>query len=68
MAGVFEFPGFGMPEAVMGEYGLVYLLIGAILILGIGLGMLQVRRKRGRSEDPHSGLTEVEEARRKMQP
>jgi hypothetical protein len=30
--------------------------------------MLQVRRKRGRSEDPHSGLTEVEEARRKMQP
>ena len=50
----------------MAEYGLVYLLVGVILIVGLGFGMWRLRANREVVEDPHSGLTEVEEARRKL--
>jgi hypothetical protein len=52
----------------MDEYGLIYLLVGAVLIIGIGLGMWRLRVTRGPIEDPHSGLTEIEEAERKLHP
>lgn len=50
----------------MSDHAMIYALAGALLILGIGLGMWLIRRRPEVRHDPHSGLTEVEEARRKM--
>jgi hypothetical protein len=48
----------------MDQSELIYLLIAMLLVVVVGYGLARVRRNRVR--DPHSGLTEVEEARRKI--
>ena len=52
-----------MKEDAFLDYDLIYLIAGALLVAVVVLGAMQIRRK---PRDPHSGLTEVEEARRKM--
>jgi hypothetical protein len=52
----------------MGDYDLIYLLAVVTLVLVIPIGIWQVRRTGGaKQHDEHSALTEVEEARHKMQ-
>jgi hypothetical protein len=52
-----------MKEVAVSDYDFVYLIAGALLVAIVALGLMQVRR---RPDDPHSGLTEIEEARRRM--
>jgi hypothetical protein len=47
------------------DFDTVYLLAGAVLIAVIALGVWHIRGRRNVRQDRHSGLTEVEEARRK---
>jgi hypothetical protein len=47
----------------MSDYDAIYLIGGALLVAIAVLGLTRVERRR---EDPHSGLTEIEEARRKL--
>jgi hypothetical protein len=53
-------------EAAVADFDIIYLLAGAALAAVIALGAWQIRGRRRVRQDPHSGLTEVEEARRKI--
>jgi hypothetical protein len=51
----------------MGDYAIIYLLVGLILIVVVGVGMWGMQRSsKARRRDRHSALTEIEEARHKM--
>jgi cytochrome oxidase assembly protein ShyY1 len=53
----------------VGDYAIIYLLVGLILIVVAGIGMWQMQRSNKVSRpDMHSALTEIEEARHKMRP
>ncbi len=52
----------------MGDYAVIYLLVGLILIVVVSIGMWQMQRSSKASRrDRSSALTEIEEARHKMQ-
>lgn len=50
----------------MAELGIVYVIVGAAFVLLVAWGMWRIRGRREVRRDAHSGLTEVEEARRNI--
>jgi hypothetical protein len=55
-----------LKEAAMGELGIIYVIVGALFVALAGWGMWRIRGRREVRHDSHSGLTEVEEARRNI--
>lgn len=51
----------------MSDFNIIYLLASVTLVLVLGIGLWQMRRRNeAKRNHEYSALTEVEEARRKM--